>query len=371
MGVELTNCTPETLSGYLKALGVFRLFSEQVRQVRATWTVQKTFAIDANVSEILEFFLYEYKPTPVISPWNGSTGFYPKDNKATLEVFERSRTPRLEEYRKAIAVGKKIVSEMGLKRQPTGTDDAKKRLVVDLRNRIPDAALPWMDACIQVSERDSVTNLEYPAILGSGGNDGNFEFSRTFQQQLLELFNVDTGEPTESSQMFLVASLSDVAVPGLPFSGKIGQFDPVSAGGVNAAPGFEGKSRVNPWDFVLTIEGAIALRASIDSRLDPEFLTPFAASLSSVGYASAAENEKSRGEVWLPLWYRPCRFPELQHRLSQGRIRLGSNPQTGAEMAVDALISPSDRAGIDGFVRFGFLERNGRAYFAVPLGVIE
>ena len=48
----------------------------------------------------------------------------------------------------------------------------------------------------------------------------------------------------------------------------IGQFFPGAAGGANATSGFDAASAVNPWDFVLMIEGALLFAATSVKRLE-------------------------------------------------------------------------------------------------------
>jgi CRISPR-associated protein Csx17 len=46
-------------------------------------------------------------------------------------------------------------------------------------------------------------------------------------------------------------------VTGLLRDAAIGQFFPAAAGGDNSSSGFRAKSLLNPWDFILMIEGAV------------------------------------------------------------------------------------------------------------------
>ncbi|MDV7396150.1 hypothetical protein RZS08_32455, partial [Arthrospira platensis SPKY1] len=47
---------------------------------------------------------------------------------------------------------------------------------------------------------------------------------------------------------------------------SIGQFSPGDIGGPNATHGFEGGSTINPWDFILLIEGTPLLAGAISRR---------------------------------------------------------------------------------------------------------
>jgi CRISPR-associated protein Csx17 len=229
-------------------------------------------------------------------------------------------------------------------------------------------AVRWIDTCALVSSE----TVNYPPLMGTGGNDGNFEFSRTFQQQLQNLFDFGSGEPTPTAADLLRSALFGAVLPGLAFDGKIGQFDPRAAGGPNASTGFGGDSQVNPWDFVLMLEGALVFQTRLTRKFEAAtqgaLTYPFAVRPTQMGYGSAAKDEAVRAETWLPLWSRPARFDELQMLFGEGRAKLGGrSPRTGVDFAI-ALSDLGKFRGIEEFVRYGFQERNGLSYFAIPLG---
>lgn len=73
----LEGCAPVPLAGYLKALGIFRLVAEQKdADVRGFWRNER-FVLKTRLSkdELVGFFVEEYQPSPIISPWNGRAGF--------------------------------------------------------------------------------------------------------------------------------------------------------------------------------------------------------------------------------------------------------------------------------------------------------
>jgi len=102
--ILLNGCAPEPLIHYLKALGVFRLVTEQLDpQARGAW-LGDTFALETynTADELVGFFLNEYKPTPLVSPWNGGSGFYDGDDISGREAIRRSESDRLKDYRDVI-----------------------------------------------------------------------------------------------------------------------------------------------------------------------------------------------------------------------------------------------------------------------------
>lgn len=237
--ITLGGCTPEPLSNYLKALGVLRLLVEQKQdpQAKGYWQNDAFVLVTHLTRNDLEtFFLEHYKPTPLVAPWNGSTGFYPKDvaQKRLLSSIQEAQAERFQLYGETIATAQKQVDALNLTVQPKDKEE-KRRLLERLRNTLPDEAVKWLDTCALVTSGD----LKFPPLTGTGGNDGTFEFSRTFMQQLQELLDVETGKPTPNAALLLKAALFDATLPALPFNGKIGQFNPIAAGGANAAPGYQ------------------------------------------------------------------------------------------------------------------------------------
>lgn len=369
--VVLRGCTPEPLSNYLKALGVLRLIVEQKQdpQAKGYWHNDDFVLVTRLTQDQLEtFFLYQYKPTPLVAPWNGSTGFYAKDvaQKRLLNAIQQAKSERFQIYGETIKKAQEQVDALRLIVQPKDKQE-KRRLLERLRNELPDEAVKWLDTCALVTSED----LKFPPLTGTGGNDGNFEFSRTFMQQLQELIDVATGEPTVNAIPLLRASLFDATLPGLPFSGKIGQFNPIAAGGANAAPGYDADSRVNAWDFVLMLEGIMLFTAGATRRYEQSeqgsFAYPFTVRPSNVGYGSASEGDESRGELWVPLWSAPTGLKELQALFSEGRAKVGDHT---ARYGVDFYRAVSNLGrdrGISEFVRYSFQVRNGLSYFAIPL----
>jgi CRISPR-associated protein Csx17 len=221
--------------------------------------------------------------------------------------------------------------------------------------------------------------LKHAPLLGTGGNDGNLEFSKVFMEQIQTVLDCATGKPTEIATNLLRAALFDDVISQLKFSGASGQFNPWAGGGYNAAPGLDGNSRTNPWDYILMLEGSLLFVSGVTRKYENqkgEFVYPFTVRPSKSGYGSATDTDADRGELWTPLWGQPAALPELKMLFSEGRVKVqrkSGSIQTArtARDAVDfalALSQQGTRRGITEFVRYGFQERNGLSYLAVPLG---
>jgi CRISPR-associated protein Csx17 len=365
----LKGCAPIPLAYYLKALGILRLVSEQAdAEVRAGWlNDQFTLHWLGDVAALVEFFLHKYQPTPVLAPWNGGSGFFPKDNDDALAAIEKGATVRLMPYRDGIAAGRREVKQLALKAKPDG--DAKTLLLQSCRNSFPEDTLGWLDAVLVLGQ----DGAKFPPLLGTGGNDGRLEFTNNFMQRITEVMNPATGEPAAESERWLRAALFGDAAPGLATKAPVGQFFPGAAGGANATSGFDAPSAVNPWDFILMIEGALLFAAASVKRLestdDGALVYPFCVRQAGVGYASAAgaDEAEARCEMWMPLWNEPTTLAELRAIFSEGRAQVrGHAARSGVDFAQAAVTFGVDR-GIAAFQRYGFQVRNGLAYFATPL----
>ena len=382
--LTLGGCAPTPLASYLKALGVLRLISSDANHVdgRAAdpsargWWKNERFHLRTRLDSgaLCRFFLDEYAPSPIIAPWNGGSGFYPKDNKdgfgpLTSEVVAKRFTP----LAKAIKVASHLVADRGLIERPE--KDGKTEFVAALRAEIPDDALDWIDAALALSGDD----LAYPQLLGTGGNDGRLDFTNNFMRRLVSnkkpsgIFDAASGRPSDEAPSLLANALFDTPADGL-HSAAVGQFSPGAAGGPNATAGYEGSGSVNPWEFTFMLEGATAFAGAATRRhqgaLESGASFPFTVRSVGAGWGGvdAIDENDARAEFWAPLWQRPARFREVDALLVEGRAVLnGRTARNGLDFA-RAVSSLGTGRGFSEFERFGFLMRAGKAYLATPVG---
>jgi CRISPR-associated protein Csx17 len=392
--IALPGCTPEPLMNYLKALGVFRLVSEQLDpQCRAAWRDGR-LALFTNLSEeeVIAFFAKSYQPSPHFSPWNGDGGFLTESGASfsTIEAIRTSTDARLAPLREAITkIGAMaILKDFGQSRAETKTLEKKKKakratpaelaelkkltkrvktlketILFQIRTEFPDNAIGWFDTCLQVGE----DGFSVAPVLGSGGVDGRMEFSANFLANILLV--LDHAE----SPAWIASSLFARGLAKL-HPASIGQFSPGDIGGPNATHGFEGSSTINPWDYILLIEGTPLLAGAISRRCRtaqfgraafPFTVTPTAQDGDSV---EQKDSNTARGEIWLPLWRKPIRLAELERLFGEGRAEWsGGQSRTSVDFAKAVAAHGIDR-GIESFSRHGFLQRNGLAFLATPIG---
>ena len=392
--LTLHGCTPEPLMNYLKALGVFRILSEQADpECRAAWRggvfVLKTRFTE---SELLSFLCNEYAPSPIVSPWNAEGGFLSETGKCVESINEikTSQNPRLYRLRDGIdsiekipllsefeswlriakALGKKKKARTATKPELDELKWATKRvkslkenILSQIRKDFPEACLGWFDACLQIGDKGFFSS----PILGSGGVDGRLEFSANFHNNILLAIENQGSEGWIDDCLFARGNARLEPV-------SIGQFSPGHVGGPNATQGFVRDSAINPWDFILMIEGAPLMAGAISRRCrstssrKPTFpfsVYPTACDSNSV---TATDSNSARGEVWLPLWEKYLLLSELLQIFGEGRAEWnGAQSRTSVDFAKAAAIFGVDR-GISSFTRHSFLQRNGLSYLAAPLG---
>lgn len=364
--IALAGCRSRPLAGYLKSIGIARLLSRQLEgDVRVRWR-HDTFEIASDLDEdgLRAFWLEQYVPTPVLSPWNGGSGFYPRGNTTAvkhLTRIERSGDPRFARYRELIARTRDLLDGDEKPDGPT-----KERLVRTLRRTWPDEALEWLDAAI-VQVGDS---LAYPPVLGSGGNDGRFDFSSNYMGALGE-----TLLDGRKADAWLDAALfaADVPVARTTLAHFERDDSPVKA------PVADAPSLGNPWDLILAIEGTLAFTPVAARRHGSNhrgsLVAPFTARPTAAGYGSAVDGESGRAELWLPLWSAWATYPELSLliRESRAEVRSGSRPRT-ATSGLDFARAAGDLGvarGITAFERYALLERAGQSTLAVPAGRVS
>lgn len=391
----LEGCAPIPLAGYLKALGIFRLVAEQKdADARGFWRNER-FVLKTRLSkeELAGFLLNEFRPTPVISPWNGGSGFYfregntkekdpvtgkriktgvrdqPTEATRVLDNILDAKAERLRAYREAIDTCKRTLKSRNLDAAPG--DDEKAALIRQLRSEAPDATAAWIDASSTVTQLDVV----FPPLLGSGGNDGNSDYSTTFIQAIKSLIDLDSGAPLAATEALLAASLFADTVQANGGT-AISQFAPSAIDAPNSAVGFGGASSGNAWDAIFSLEGALVMATALARRIDAKgegaASFPFMIARRGVFGAGAGNvappDENARGEFWAPLWSRPASLGELATLFREGRAVVDRKIANDALDFAQALGRLGVDRGVGQFERYAFEQRYGNMHLGVPLG---
>lgn len=355
--IVLEGCTPTPLANYLKALGVLRLLSVRHPETRGFWRGERfVLRTSLNRDAIEGFFLNDYKPSALVTPWNGRGGFLEGEDeeeeaeesarestragalmvrtfsadvvadrfgslKATLCAIEdieavaqlnrvRSELKRLKADEKVR--GKRNLSEQErekIKRQEAEARGAKSQLLLALRSSLPDDVLAWFDTCLSlVNDPKSPGNKRSAPspLLGAGGLDGSMDFGVNYLKRINDVFDPVTGCPREGAREWLDAALFGAITDRLISKSlqdkkeiSVGQFSPGSAGGYNAENGFTGEALLNPWDTILQLEGSVLFAASTVRRLegsgDLYASLPFTVAPTAIGNAIALPDESPKG----------------------------------------------------------------------------
>ena len=410
--IVLAGCAPTPLANYLKALGVFRLVAEQKDgETKARWQGEQ-FVLHTRLSheELVRFFLEEYRPTPILSPWNGRAGYLEGEDAddssrhgaVLLRLFRESKAARLSQYRDLIRVldslaplremnevrAKKKVLVNEKRANPRAWNEKKQselatatkreaflkeQLLKLIRNALPDDQLAWLDASVALGTDRAFA----PLLGGSGGVEGSMDLGVNFMHNLVLLFSTDNeaGHATGDSGYWLEHALDEKNVR-LTAKNSAGSLSPGRVGGHNATTGFTQDLNINPWDFVLMIEGAVTFKPSLTRKLESSTQArlsyPFTVEPSAIGAGavSSSDGNKTRAgssEIWMPLWPQPASYYEVIALLREGSARLGAKPpRDGFDMARCIAKLGTDR-GIQGFQRYLFLKRSGDNDLAVPL----
>jgi len=368
--LRIPGASPRNLLGYLVGLGLLRVVARDGDPAsRACWcdgALELHSRLDAEALE--ELLLDRWVPAPVVSPWNGGSGFFPpKKNVEVIEAIETDRSPRLVPFRAAIAAARHALQKAGLESQPE-PKVAKPALLRELRATLPDAAIEWLDAAIVLVG----DGIESPPVLGSGGNDGNFEIANNYAQAVVFALAVGGDERARRDS---AAALSSALwrIPGTLCEGSLAHLTR-DASPVNSPAGMSAALR-NPWELALAIEGTLVLAAGAGRRLEDgaplKLVAPFTLPPMGAGYGSAVADEKGRAELWLPLWNAPATVTEVEELFREARMRVGRSTARTALEGARAAAELGVARGIVAFERFSILNRAGTDTLAVPAGRVE
>jgi CRISPR-associated protein Csx17 len=359
----LSGIRPEPLASYLAGLGVIRVVGEQADPEICAWWDDAGLVVETTVDDLAGWLAETFVPTPVLRAWNPGSGFGLGEDAPSAELAEllKNPSPRLDPYRATLAAA----HEAAARYRGRAWDNAD--VVREFRNRCPEEALPWIDAATVLTGTKSGTEIFYPPLLGTGGNDGRLDFAGNLHQHLVRL--LDPSPAAAQRRLALVRDLLNGVQTERLTPAAIGQFDPAAAGGRNSSPFGAADSLVNPWAYVLMVEGALMFAASASRRHLHEAgraAIPFTVAPSPDGSPSGAD-EPSRGELWAPLWERPLTYAEIRHIFGEARAAWRGRPAQQAVEFYAATRTLGVARGIDAFVRYGIHQRNGRNHFAVPI----
>lgn len=427
--LHLRGCTPEPLGDYLKGLGVFRLIAEQAdAQARAWWkdgflhVRQSKWPASESTSaesQCVDWLLKDCRFTPLIAPWQTGTGYLPKGKRdagalALVELLNASH-PGVTDFRRAFRdVASSLGIDLGAEAWeweemfrfcgrppvlPYARDAAKwleamKEVAVEhsdadllrgVRNRIRlNPSLKWLDAVgmSAARSRDSDMAWWFP-ILASGGGEASGQYIVNHQQRLKSVLLEDQ----EHSRARLAASLTAHNQPETLEGNSMGaMYYPSLMKVPNAGQDFlpNPQRRVNPWDFILLLEGCLVWSMTATRRkgvTSERASFPFYCRSSFGGSTmigpkevEGSENSIANGELWCPVWSTPTTLTEVDRIFGEGRIQVGERLCTRSLNFALAMTGLGIDRGIQAFHRYSLLERSGSGrqttLLAVPNGCV-
>ncbi len=397
--IPLAGCSPTPLANYLKALGVLRLIASPTSsasgnaadpEARGCWENER-FHLHTHLDceELTGFFLEDYTPSPLIGAWNGRAGFLEDENSKRsgaelIRKFEGSCAerfapihatitrlrdePLLAKYSQLRDEEKNEKDEERKKALKKKASQVKNDLLPHLRGKTDSRHLALIDAAFVLGDESRAAPL-----LGSGFSDGSRDFGVNFLEQIQALFNVDDGKPTNRSAAELKVALFS-STEKIESTGTMGQFSP-GQGGANATTGYEGKNPLNPWDVIFTLEGALLWSGALTCRWGTQstgkaaFPFTYEPNMAGSGALSIEDPNTPRGEIWVPLWSKPCSLVETESLFAEGRITLGRRvARTGLD-AARAIAQLGISRGIAAFERYSMIQSDRKMpYQATPLG---
>ena len=404
--LTLSGCRPTPLASYLKALGVLRLLSSANNHVRGEaadsqargWWEHEHFHIRTTMDRdaLLHYFLHDYAPSPIISPWNGRAGFLEGDEAedssrkgaVLIDAIVNSRCDRLEGFRCSVRAirdnthlnrfnrlrvrvkelekrSKELVGDArkannsNLREAKREAREIKSILLPSLRSSTDSRHIPYIDACYALAAEETPAPL-----LGSGGNDGSREFGMNFAQKLQDLIDLEDGNPTDRAKSEFESAVFDVSRRAT-VRGSMGQFAP-GQGGPNATTGYVGYRPLNSWDVVLAMEGTLTFAGALTRRWGSvggtraAFPFTFIPTRAGSGSVSAEDPNQAHGEIWTPLWLKPATLCEIEAIFAEGRLTVGQRTaRTGLDAARSVAMLGLSR-GISGFERYSIVQPDSK-----------
>lgn len=209
--LAMDGCVPRDMLSYMKSLGVLKAIAEQKdAAAQGFWRNGDQWVVHSTLDRgaALDFFMNEYRPTPIMSPWNKDSGFQPgkaaKASKALNRIIGEE-TPRFDVWRTVCHESRKAAEEAESRFDKD--KDKKDWILRKCRNGFPDSALEWFDAVFVLTDESS--GASFPPLFGSGGNDGRFEIGAKFVGCVEQcLLNRDPAESEEWLESALFASKS-------------------------------------------------------------------------------------------------------------------------------------------------------------------
>ena len=366
--IQLDGCNATPIASYCKSLGIFKILNKKDSTIRAYWKNDK-FILVTNLTkkDILNFIINDYTPTPILGPWS-----YNKYNKV-VEELKNTDNPKFDSYKNEVTKTNQIISgffkfngknmcEYTIKERNDYLKNNKIDFLNLCRNELSDETVYWLDTAFALHGK----RYDCGPILGSGGNDGNYNMSENFLSCLIKLFSNKYHhkykEWIELSLFNNITSLkdSDKVLKNITGHNPNHNDSYVSGWSVN-------NKNKNPCDYVLMIEGMMLFAGSISKRQSKNSTSktsfPFTVSKS---HMLGDINEDNRGVILSPIWNNYITYKELEYMFTEGRLQFGDGKHTNNDIESDkAITSLGVDISISQFKKTYIQNRKGDAYLYI------
>jgi CRISPR-associated protein Csx17 len=306
----------DSLGHYLAGLGLLAASAHRWPTIRASWHRGRFMLLSdqiGNVSEIKQYLLTDWKPTPYERWWSGAQKADTKA-KASANLWKERNDRTMDE--------------------------------VNL-----------LDAHVVGMGRNC-----FNPLLGTGGNVGKRDLAKAWKDSVNLL-----KKPERSG--WLDATLTGQADCAMPDLSSGGTWFVFANKMFNCGQGWYREGQLSPWSFLLSMEGAFLLVGGVNRRLGsrsrPYAVFPFVSEPSQP--ETDGEIGLARAEFWAPLWENPATLGEVRTLLQRGLARLGGRAaQAPHEFAIAALAAGVD-AGVTEFARYELRQTTSSQVFeAIP-----
>lgn len=414
---------------YLKALGLLRVVgSQKDSNAEGCWNETGDFVLSTQltVEELVDFMLDDYRPSPIVSPWN--RGFSNPKKSAPgkpLALIRSTRDPRFAEYQNVMNQLERF--DQGYAGSTPAKEGfksgMKKAYVSALNEALSGPAGEWLRTAWYVGSVATGTRkggdrqfAPPNPIAGTGGNNGDWEIAQAYMaalvspavrgENLLNSCAWDHKERTLHAERLRLALLgsraSGVSAESMLKGHPTGSLFAIAQVGMdgcsNVAPDEVQTLKVlNPWDLILAVEGILYFASRLvhskndDGSEHPVVSAPFvfeiiaeavnrvpsrslmnaAAGIGSVdvaparGKPKASDAPRTEVEFWLPIWSDPHTYSNLQNDIFR-KFQTQIQPLgrlTHGELAV-RIASLAPRYGISSFLCYRS-PKIGKAWYMV------
>lgn len=360
--LPLDGCRHDVLGHYLKGIGLLRAVStcadaaHRDTEAEGWWDMdQARFVLRSpmysTIEQVVRFFREHYRPTAVMAAWN-------KDIGLTASIA------------KSFGVSPELEIASGYAARLVPAEEKKKSEDPSKITAAQSYAAYRDDSRHDLSEMlDAISASRYtrggdnPVFLAKG-IAGRAHLFRSYWEYLRIFAKHRESKNPDPFTLLLQASLTATALP-KPTKGKGTPFFPDAIKGYNAGAGWVQESYpFNAFDYILAVEGALALRGSVGRALSagatryPAFPFVFDSGEDLVDDSNGVKGTAS--SLWLPLWDRSTTFAELASYIGDAQSRLpGKDARFSAEF-VRALNAQGVDAGFSGWQEFRFKMRGSR-----------